>query len=196
MDKIWIRLKDKTSTFWLAEQSVSLVGEIPKEVNKTGFVSKLLKNGVAENVNPEFAKKYFLSKEDKDEANEKEKQVKEMEKQVRIIEDKIKEGNLDLAQQLIAKCDKEFGDIASKMIAILKKELEGRVKELEAEKEQKEEVENLIIKTMEAKVVVKDENGFSIDGKIVAETEEELIGYIMKSKKVRTSLEKKLEKPE
>lgn len=193
MNKIYIRLKDKTSTYWLAEQGVSLVGEIPKRVEKSGFVSKLLKNGVAETISDEFAEKYLLAGEEKKEAIHGEKKANELSKQVRIITDKIKDGKFDLAGQIIAKAEKEFGDSAVEVLETVKTQLKEAVDEADNELEEKKEIMAVITSAIDLKIIIKDQNGYSIDGKVVAETEEAIIGYLLKSKKSRTAIEKKID---
>lgn len=193
MDKIYIRLKDKTSTYWIAEQSVSLVGEIPKEVEKSGFVTKLLKNGVAETVSDEFAKKYLQDNEQKEEAQKDEKKADDLQKQIRIITDKIKEGKFDLANQIIVKVENLYGESGKLALLVVKEELKEQILQAEKEKKETEEVLKLITSAIEGKIIVQDKNGYSIDGKVVAETEEAMIGYLLKSKKNRNTIEKKVE---
>lgn len=193
MTKIYCRLKDKTSTFWLGEQQLSFVGEIPKRVEKTGFVTRLLKNGVIEPVSDEFAEKYHMSTEEKEQALKKEESINEIKKQAKITTDKIKEGDFELALKLIEQIDKKFGDDASDVVETLKVELSEHIEEAEEAEEEKKETMALITSAIENKLIVKDQNGYSINGKIVAETDDAIIGYIQKSKKVRNAIIKKLE---
>jgi vacuolar-type H+-ATPase subunit I/STV1 len=190
MDKIYLRLKDKTSTFWLAEQGISLVGEIPKLVEKTHFVSKLLKNGVAEIVSSDFARKYFQSDEDRQKAFEAEQAKAEMDSAYDAIAGLIKKEEFQQADVSLKEFKVKYPDEDT---TTLHDEIKEGLEELKAHEEKKGEIRSLIEKAIQEKLIVMNSNGYSIDGKIVAENEDTLIKYLIRSNKIRASLEKKLE---
>lgn len=193
MGKIYVRLKDKSSTYWITEQDISLVGELPKQVEKTQFVSNLLKHGVIEIVSEDFAKKFNLSDSEKEEAKKEEQREKDLNDLIDAALERLDEKNVTLAKQIIDKIEKEYGQ--SDRLDELKKAFESKIETMEEEAEALEVIKELIEKSLEAKIIIKDESGYSIDGKIIAETDEELVGYLTKSKKVRNTIEKKLANP-
>ena len=199
MGEIYIKLKDKTSTYWLAEQGVSLIGEIPKRVVKTAFVSKLLKNGVAETVSDEFAKKYLLSDEEKTKAFQYKEDESKFKDQIEVIANKIKSGELTLAKQLIekAKIDlmsfgPQFIDENGHLLTDVKLQLKDKKDSVDKELGEIEQIKSLIEGAIQAKIIVLNSNGYSIDGKVVAETEDSIVNYLLKSKKNRTEIETKV----
>lgn len=192
-EKVLVKLKDKTSTLRIFEQGISLVGERPAYVEETPFVKKLLVNGClvkakeaelkawdnrAEN-NKAAKSKAQKEKEDKD------KKYVEFQAKVKEVETALDSGELETAATLLKEAEKLGG---KNSVDQLKKVLQGK----ESRKAQEAEILNLANAAIEKGLIEKGENGYSIDGKIVAETESALVNYLINSKKVREAIQKQL----
>lgn len=189
MGKILVKLKDKTSTVHIFEQKVSLVGEVPHEVEETQYVKKMLAIGCIVKAKDSEkkawdAKKHGQVKTPKEDKDEKDKQLKyeKLQETLKTFDQAIKDGDLDKAEKLLGEAVKLSNKTT---VANQAKVLQGK----QARKAQEAEVLNLANAAIEKELIKKEETGYTIDGKVIAETEPALINYLINSKKVREGLQ-------
>lgn len=197
MDKIVVRLKDKTSTHWLAEQQVSIVGDKPVKVEKTGRVNRLIKGGVIEQVSNKYYLDYHQKKgETTDETTDEaagegsgsdEEAKAQFDIHLQEAENALTDEDFEYAAEEISKA-KELGH-SEKL-----DELESLLGDMQKEKFDK--VVEMVDEALGKEIIREGQKGFVYKQKTVAEDKESLYHLVFKDEKIQDELAGKLSSDE
>lgn len=182
--KIYVKCKDKSSQRWIPSQKVSIVGDIPKQVNKTDEVSRLLVNGVLVQVD---VKEY-------ERANKKKNPTKaeKLEQAIILFNGAISEGDYDLAFEKFKEAKKqglkaEQAKVFSGKLEILQKSIEAEKAEtLKKEQDEKDLEEKkakataIIESAIEKEVITMDgEDNLILGEAILGKEVEQVIDWVL-----------------
>jgi len=187
MAKIFVKCKDKTSSRWLGTQSISIVGNIPQQVNATDEVRKLIQLGVLiETSAAEYERAHSKAKSSKEEklklaielfnAALDSGDVKEAEKQAKNAKSNgLKAGD-------VTKFDKRIEALQSKLDA--EKELEART----------ESAKVLVEEAIELEVLTSDDSEFICLGdKRLGKEPDQVINWAAKKDENLAEIQKAVE---
>ena len=160
MAKIYAKCKDKTSSRWLPSQGVSVVGDIPKQINKTAEVSTLIKKGVLIEVSTEEYDRFHKEQNKKRGKKAKDKTNKEVLSETIIkLEDALSKKNPDEARKYFKTAKncglkgEEANKIADRIVVCEKEALDA-----EALKVREEAAPDMVADAIEKEIIKPDEN--------------------------------------